>query len=256
MEEASQPPGQSDCKEKEMVEVLEKIKDYFKGERIFILGTAPSLNDIPLEKLQDEFTFGIHRIGMIYDSTPWRPDFFICSTKRVGMSEGYKADVQRSIDLGGPCFIGERIKDKIPDSSNIFWIKCMDIIDRETAPPKDEYWDRDVSKGEVCIYGHTGLGAILISIYMGFDPIYLGGMGDYHVLENASVDTNHFNPEYEVKNIAHHPRVVRNYQNNLRMSHEFTARKAAERGLRIFSLDINEGLDMYQQANLEEVLNE
>ena len=233
--------------------ILKNLKNKYKGERIFILGTGPSLNDIPLEDLQDEYTFGIHRIGMIYDSTPWRPDFYICATRRVAMSKEYNADVQKSIDLGIPSFIGTRISNSIKDAPNIIWITCRDIVDTFIAPPEDIYWDRDVGKGQVSIYGHVGRGAILLSIYMGFGPIYLGGMGDYLLTENRDVDINHFHPDYEGGRLSPLPQTVPMYRDKRRMAHEFTARKAAERGLQIFSL--NKELAMYEQANLQEVLN-
>lgn len=234
---------------------IRKFRNKYKGKKIFIVGTGPSLNKIPMKLLRNEYTFGIHRISLIYDRTSWRPTFFICITKRAEQNKKYRADILRTIDLGIPCFIGTRIKNVIPDASNIYWIKCKDIWDKEIYFPKEMFWYRDVGHGEVSIYGHTGFGAIQIARYMGFAPIYLIGMDlTYSALKNNKMDTNHFHPKYETGVLTNSEEQYKMYLENLRMAHELTAGKSAEEGLRIFSVDTNIKLDMYSQISLEEAL--
>jgi hypothetical protein len=236
---------------------ITELKDKYRNEAIFIVGTSSSLNKIPLDRLMDSYTFGIHRIGLIYERTPWRPSFYICITKRVEWNKKYKADVLKSVDLGIPSFIGKRIESSIPYSKNVCYIQCRDIRDKEIVEPKEYYWDRIVGDGYVSVYGHTGFGAIQIARYMGFTTFYLIGMDlNYSALKNPQWDTNHFHPKYEVGHLTNSGEAYKMYRENLRMAHEFTARKCKEDGLKIFSSDTNVGLDMYPQINIQEMLNE
>jgi 6-hydroxymethylpterin diphosphokinase MptE-like protein len=45
---------------------LEEWKDKYKGQRAFIIGNGPSLNQTDLSKLRDEFTFGLNRIYLMF----------------------------------------------------------------------------------------------------------------------------------------------------------------------------------------------
>src|SRR5512142_2825775 len=45
---------------------LGEWKDKYKGQRAFIIGNGPSLNQTDLSKLRDEFTFGLNRIYLMF----------------------------------------------------------------------------------------------------------------------------------------------------------------------------------------------
>lgn len=45
---------------------LAELKDTCKGQRAFIIGNGPSLNQTDLSKLKDEFTFGLNRIYLMF----------------------------------------------------------------------------------------------------------------------------------------------------------------------------------------------
>jgi hypothetical protein len=46
---------------------LEAWRDRYKGQRCFIVGNGPSLQQTDLSKLDDEFTFGMNRIYLAFD---------------------------------------------------------------------------------------------------------------------------------------------------------------------------------------------
>ncbi len=45
---------------------LTELKDQCKGQRAFIIGNGPSLNQTDLSKLRNEFTFGLNRIYLMF----------------------------------------------------------------------------------------------------------------------------------------------------------------------------------------------
>lgn len=54
---------------------LAELKDRYKGERAFIIGNGPSLKNTDLSKLQNEFTFGMNRIYLMFEELGFRTTF-------------------------------------------------------------------------------------------------------------------------------------------------------------------------------------
>jgi len=51
---------------RESIRRLAALKDIHKGQRAFIIGNGPSLNQTDLSKLKGEFTFGLNRIYLMF----------------------------------------------------------------------------------------------------------------------------------------------------------------------------------------------
>ena len=45
---------------------LRSYKNKFAGERCFVVGNGPSLNNMDMSKLSDEYTFGMNRIFLMF----------------------------------------------------------------------------------------------------------------------------------------------------------------------------------------------
>jgi len=60
---------------RESIRRLAALKNTYKGQRAFIIGNGPSLNQTDLSKLKDEYTFGLNRIYLMFPqlgfSTTW-----------------------------------------------------------------------------------------------------------------------------------------------------------------------------------------
>ena len=51
------------------------------GKRIFLVGNGPSLNDMNLDLLENEYSIAMNRIELIYEKTSWRPSWYMfCSS--------------------------------------------------------------------------------------------------------------------------------------------------------------------------------
>jgi len=118
-------------------------KDRYKG-RCWIIGNGPGLD---LSEVNG-YSFATNRIAMLYDITPWRPTFFYAHT--IPYNDDWRADVERSIALGIPCFLHERLK-FLGDRDNIIWI------------PDETY------------HGLSGLVMAKIASYMGFTDLKFTG---------------------------------------------------------------------------------
>lgn len=55
---------------------LKGYHNKYRGKRCFITCTGPSLTIEDLEKLGDEYVFGMNSICLIHDKTDWKPDFY------------------------------------------------------------------------------------------------------------------------------------------------------------------------------------
>ena len=61
--------------------VIFDLKDIGIGKRIFLVGNGPSLNDMNLDLLENEYSIAMNRIELIYPKTKWRPTYYIfCSS--------------------------------------------------------------------------------------------------------------------------------------------------------------------------------
>jgi len=138
-------------------------KDRYKG-RCWIIGNGPGLD---LSEVNG-YSFATNRIAMLYDITPWRPTFFYAHT--IPYNDDWRADVERSIALGIPCFLHERLK-FLGDRDNIIWI------------PDETY------------HGLSGLVMAKIASYMGFTDLKFTGH-DGNFKKCRGIDFNHFDLEY------------------------------------------------------------
>jgi hypothetical protein len=58
------------------IKKLQFYKNQFCGKRIFLMGNGPSLRQMQLEKLKNEYVFGFNKCYLLYDSVSWRPQFY------------------------------------------------------------------------------------------------------------------------------------------------------------------------------------
>jgi hypothetical protein len=88
---------------------------------VFILGNGPSLQQTPLERLDDEYTIAMNKISKIYNKADWRPTYYIFHDavhedwNQYGISDldtgGLNQDtiesVRETVELGISCFLSK-----------------------------------------------------------------------------------------------------------------------------------------------------
>lgn len=159
------------------------FKDKHDGEKLFIIGNGPSLNDTPLEDLSNEYTLAMNQINLIYDKTDWRPDYYVFTNtstdKNLGASEHRLENARETIDSGITSFVLADGKRHFGEKSNITYIQKQINKDRQSAVAKEgeqleDVWSENPIKKAYSI-GSTLYTATQIGVYMGFDEIYYVG---------------------------------------------------------------------------------
>jgi len=170
-----------------------RMAEYYnihRGERCFIIGNGPSLNDTDLTKLKDEFTFGMNRIYLLFP--------------RLGFTTTYFASIN---DLVIEQCAGEIAALPIPrfiawHSNRHFQRMPADMVflyTTYTGPQFAYDLTRRVWEGATV----TNV-ALQLAFYMGFEQVILIGVdhnfaskGDANkTVVSTGEDPNHFSPAY------------------------------------------------------------
>lgn len=221
---------------------LKEFENKYNGERCFIIATGPSLTIDDLEKLKDEYTFGVNSIIKLFDETDFRPDFYGIQDKFV---YGAMQDVIKSTKF-----------------KTAF---CADIIAKEYEVPSDfipfpyngEYHLYNGKPGEYnakfsdnayeIVYDGYSItySLIEIAVYMGFKEIYLLGCdcsypkgSKSHVVESGFVD----------KNAASNP--IR-----MRVGYKCAKDYADSHGIKIYNATRGGELETFERVDLDEILS-
>ena len=65
------------------IETLKLMKDKHIGKRCFIIGNGPSLAKTDLSKLENEFTFGLNRIYLLFDELRFSTSYYVCVNRLI-----------------------------------------------------------------------------------------------------------------------------------------------------------------------------
>jgi len=160
------------------------FKDIHKGERVFIACNGPSLNDIPMEKLQGEIVIGLNR-GYLKEGLPIK--YLVVMVNRIALQWGDEI-------LKVPCDV---LFTKLLDGPNV----CKPNFGSSS-------FQTDLSKPLKS--GHTvTVPALQIAYGMGFSKVYMIGLDHSFSYKNTvkdkthrravistGSDPNHFDPNY------------------------------------------------------------
>jgi hypothetical protein len=151
-----------------------KTYEYWENKysgKCWIVGNGPSLD----VNVIDGPSFATNRIAMLYDTVAWRPTFFYAHAPMY--SPEWRRDVIRSIELGIPCFIHERLKDDLGEYPNVMWIT-------------DKKFTFDFR-----LQGMSGFSMATLALYLGFDDLrFIGHDGYFQAVDGD--DPNHFHKDY------------------------------------------------------------
>jgi hypothetical protein len=206
----------------ELSKNIQKLKQYkkkFSGKRIFLMGNGPSLRQMQLEKLKNEYVFGFNKCYLLYDSISWRPSFYTAVDTLV------LPDISKELN--------ELI---VNESSTQYFFPINYYLDKSILHQKNTIWFQQVGKS---IYGLPDsyfsanalefvrspntvvITGLQLAVYMGFNPIYLIGcdtnysipenvittkstvdiatgekVEGYEITSTSDNDPNHFSPNY------------------------------------------------------------
>ncbi len=178
------------------------LQDRYKSEQVFLIGNGPSLANTPLNWLEDEYTFALNNINPIYQTTDWRPDFYLYRQERTGL----ESEVKENIRMGAKCFLDKKFERKFGTASNICYISIKSLLGKKNKFHKTsfekfqelsledyyQFWS-DNPRKQLYAYHSTYIIFQLLA-YMGFSKIYLIGCDlgygkhDPHMIFDTGID--------------------------------------------------------------------
>lgn len=188
---------------------LSELKSSYHGNRCFIMGNGPSINCTPLEKLQNEYVWGLNRCNLLFERINWRPKFYTAVDTRVVPDNSHEINTMIN-ELHNTLFffpLNFRSYGILISNPNTFWYKEITLNEKNLP---DGYFSINVSKYVRAVRTVT-IAAIQLAVHLGFNPIYLIGCDTnyrvpetaiyedkekYKIIASGDDDMNHFSINY------------------------------------------------------------
>ncbi|MEO1585127.1 MAG: hypothetical protein AAFR96_11235 [Planctomycetota bacterium] len=167
---------------------LAALRGRFGGERCFILGNGPSLNETDLDRLRDEWLIGTNRIYLHPASGRWRRWMYCCVNPNV--LGQFSAEIDR---LECPKFLPWEHRRLVSKTADVTWLRTRHEP-RFSFQIGDAIW-----QGATVTYA-----ALQVAFYLGFREVNLLGVdhrfaasGSPNTLvESSGADRDHFSDAY------------------------------------------------------------
>ena len=232
----------------------ESLKNAYAGQRAFLIGNGPSLNQTPLHLLDGEATMCFNRFDLMLDRLPWRPTFYTVIDDRVLLDT---VDiVNRLAALSDHAFFPDihpycvDFRDRIDKQPNVHWL----FLD------KTDFSDRLPYCAIAKTVANVG---IQILVYLGFTEIYLVGVDmSYSVPKSArrenvrdltateDDDESHFDPRYFGKGRKFHVPMLDETFIKFREARTF----CEQRGVQVVNSTVGGKLEEFELRDMDAVL--
>lgn len=163
-------------------EQLERFRNLHKGERCFVVGNGPSLNEIDMGLLADEITIGSNRVHLGFDT--WGYNFTYWMIQDLTLIDQIDGEIRNLPDEMVKFIIADRfaLYDELPNTYP-FYVHHYENIGREFPQFSDDI--RTFFEGWTVTYAMLQLAA-----YMGCDPIYLIGVDHSYTINSDDKKSN------------------------------------------------------------------
>lgn len=235
-----------------------KLRDKFKGERVFIVGNGPSLNKHDLSLLKNEYSFAVNGIFYKTETEGFRPTFYVVEDRHV-MSD----NVERINAFDAEYkFFPVDYRGQIKNKKNCWFFRMDKGYYNKTSPyfaiPR---FSADMNDKLYCGQSVTMIN-IQIAYYLGFSEVYLIGMDhSYQIPNDADIageeitsnsdDPNHFHPDYFGKGKKWHDphldRVERTYS-YFKLVYESQDRK-------LYNATVGGSLEVFERVDYYNLFN-
>jgi hypothetical protein len=230
---------------------IRSLKNKHQGQRAFLIGNGPSLNDIDLNLLKNEITFGTNSIFLNHSG--FYPKYYIVedvlvAEDRASEINGYKLPTYK--------FFGNYLSYVLSKSENTLWLNVFFRYDEYADFPNfSENALRCVWTGGTVSY----LG-MQLAYYMGITELYMVGFDhNYDIpsdvkqegnrLTSQSSDVNHFHPDYFGKGLRwHDPRVDR-----MEMAYERAKEYFEKSNKKIFNATAGGHLEVFERVDFNSI---
>lgn len=220
---------------------LKAYKNKYKGKRVFITCTGPSLTIEDLEKLQGEYVFGMNSICLIHDKTNWKPDFY-------GIQDAHVFDKIKEPLLAtdnGVVFAPYQYYARKNTPSNWVYFHLSGsyhLYEMVYGPRYFAKFSNDCYKTVYDGYSIT-YSIMQLAMYMGFSEIYLLGADcNYLGQKQHFIETGHYDPGAQYAS------------DRMFASYKVAKQYADTHGIRMYNATRGGYLEIFERVNLEDVL--
>ena len=173
---------------------LKEIHNRYRGERLFVLATGPSLSKVPdINVLRDEFTFGVNRL-MDWDGMTFEPTFY-GACENIGLTDFILPSAKKA-PSSIKFFAHDYDYTQQYDMPDWHWLYRLPIKQVWTHGPQGMGEDFDyVASGSSVVFDV----AVQVGLWMGFKDIYLLGCDnktDQHIYDDPDVQSKY--PDHPV----------------------------------------------------------
>lgn len=187
---------QRDARYRASMNRLRLLRDRHNGQRCFILGNGPSLNQTDLSLIRNEICFATNRINLLFDRTEWRPSYYVCVNELVAGQ--FKHDI---LNIDCPKFFSWHTRDDVAPRTVPL---RDDVTFLRTRHGLRSWFYTDLTEG--CWEGSTvTMVCLQLAFHLGFSEVILIGVdhsyqfnGTPHAEQTANNthDPNHFAANY------------------------------------------------------------
>lgn len=233
--------------EDEVYKRIRALKDIHKGERCFICATGPSMTIEDLEKLKNEYTFGVNAIACVFDKTDWRPTYYAVSDHAVftKVQPILKKEEGLNVLIGSNAFLN---RNHMLSEDWTIYPENYAYHDYEKKY-KNKYFVKFSDDAYSIIYdGYTVVyGMIQMAIYMGFKEIYLIGTDCNYAVgkQNHFVESGHVIPKQDLESA--YARLMCGYEEVVRYLKK-------HKDIKVFNATRGGMLELFPRVNLDEVV--
>jgi len=203
---------------------IRTLKDKYKGKRCFIIGNGPSLNEIDLSLLKDEYTFGVNSIFLKTRKDGFKPTFYTVEDSHV-MADNLNDINNYDVEYR---FFPTAYKKFIKNRENTYFFNMnIGFYWQLSSNYQKPRFSIDASDQIYCGQSVTMIN-LQLAYYLGFTEVYLIGMDfSYNIPDSAIVDggtitsteddENHFDGSYFGKGKKWHDPQLHNVLRNYKM---------------------------------------
>ena len=174
---------------RESIRKLKALQDSHRGERCVIIGNGPSLNRTDVQKIRDEYTFGLNRIYLAFEEWGFKTSYLLSINDLV-----IEQCAQDFMNLSIPLFFSWRSRQWLEPQENLHFLYTT-----YTGPTFAKDASKRLWEGATVTYT-----ALQLAYHMGFSTVVLIGVDHRFASKgkpNQTVvsqgdDPNHFNPNY------------------------------------------------------------
>jgi hypothetical protein len=168
---------------------LAALKDAHRGQRCFVIGNGPSLKKTDLTRLENEYTFGMNRIYLMFPELGFPTSFYVAVNSLV--IEQCAADIRT---LPVPKFLSWRSRNLIEPTQDTIFLHTTYSGPKFARDARGRLWE-GATVTNVCLQ---------LAFHMGFEQAILIGVDHSYSAKgkpNQTVvsqgdDPNHFDAKY------------------------------------------------------------